>query len=715
MCDRENEGTLAPKIKSTACHRCHSRKVKCSGEQPCTNCKKSELECIYPNRNRRVRVDERYIKQLEGENKRLRAQLAHRAEVPPSGGESSVSTPSAAQEEQGPSRDRGSTGPFAVPDSTTALHGSTDAQPWFLDIDLPQTPKPINEAADTAFATRFRQALSDPSDLQFCHVPHNEYAGDDTIMSLAETPWPWPKPSRARLIMNVALMHASRCLYIVRPGEVLRALENSLTDPNWRDPIMAGKLRALFALGELCSSRFVPPGQVFPGLGHFAQASKVLSYLGEHPTMDFIEIRLILSVYSFTLNRIYASYTFAGSAVRMAVLLGLHLNIPPTQLPDPVLREHRVRVWWTAYILDRSWAATLGCLPSIQDEDIRVDMPSNKLVEKDAPTNGDFSDAGYYIAYAKLATISMKVVQSIYGGKDQPADLFTKVQQRLKELKAWVEELPPALHMVTTSTTTSSYPNYDMLSLHLKLNAVSPSLSSTVEVPYLDRPRVLQTIIVATRPILLYGLRLHAGSSPPKPIPASAKTLIDTCIRCARHSYRILSESWVNGAFPALYHDLTQSLFSALTVLAVSSLLDHEDSASDRECFEDAAQLMSQLKDSGNFPAREYYRHVKLMMETIKKTEEKNSRADMAGPSNDVNAYMGHGAPGHFGVPHVEDRDQMPDMGGLEVTAVVALAEPSLEEFLMQPAMGMQFLEDPSSSDLLFQQGGGIYWPEFHF
>ncbi|KAK4180236.1 fungal-specific transcription factor domain-containing protein [Triangularia setosa] len=694
MDDRENDGGLAPKIKSTACHRCHSRKVKCSGDQPCANCNKSGLDCVYPSRNRRVRVDERYIKQLEGENKRLRAQLAHRVDITPSGGESSVSTPSPAQEEQALSRDRDLNG-AAVPDSTSALHGSTDTQPWFLDIDLPQTPKPINEAADTAFATRFRQALSDPGDPHCSHVPHNEYAGDDTIMSLAETAWPWPKPSRARLLMNVALMHASRCLYIVRPGEVLQAMENSFSNPHWRDPIMAGKLRALFALGELCSSRFVPPGQVFPGLGHFAQATRILSYLGEHPTMDFIEIRLILSVYSFTLNRIYASYTFAGSAVRMAVILGLHLNIPPTQLPDPVLREHRVRVWWSAYILDRSWAAVLGCLPSIQDEDIKVDMPSNKLAEKGAPTNGDFSDAGYYIAYAKLARISMKVVQSIYGGKDQAADLFTKVQQRLKELKAWVEELPPALHMYTTSTTTSSYPNYDMLSLHLKLNG---------------------TIILATRPILLYGLRLHAGSSPPKPIPASAKTLIDTCIRCARHSYRILSESWMNGAFPALYHDLTQSLFSSLTVLAVSSLLDHEESSSDRESFEDAAQLMSQLKDSGNFPAREYYRHVKLMMETIKKTEEKNARAEMPGPSNHMPPYTGHGTPGHFGEPHGDERDHIADMSGLsEVTAETALAEPSLEEFLMQPAMGMQFLEDPSSSDLLFQQGGGIYWPEFHF
>src|SRR5688572_24726671 len=82
------------------------------------------------------------------------------------------------------------------------------------------------------------------------------------------------------------------------------------------------------------------------------------------------------SLYSFTLNRVYATYTLASAAVRMAVIMGLHLNIPAAQLSDPVQREHRNRVWWTAYIFDRMWATKLGCPPAIQDEDVKVDLPS---------------------------------------------------------------------------------------------------------------------------------------------------------------------------------------------------------------------------------------------------------------------------------------------------------------------------------------------------
>ncbi|KAJ4290021.1 hypothetical protein N0V88_006822 [Collariella sp. IMI 366227] len=190
--------------------------------------------------------------------------------------------------------------------------------------------------------------------------------------------------------------------------------------------------------------------------------------------------------------------------------------------------------------MDRMWASRLGCPPAIQDEDVKVDLPSNPIVNGKLPE--DLSDASYYASYAKLANITTNVVRSIYNERDATTTLFGKIQQRLKELKAW-------------------------------------------------------TIILATRPTLLYGLRLHTSRTSPthkQTIPPSAKTLIDACIRCARHSVRILSDSWINGAFPALYHDLTQYLFSALTVLAVSSLLGHADSAGDRDGFEDAVQLLAQ-------------------------------------------------------------------------------------------------------------------------
>lgn len=189
---------------------------------------------------------------------------------------------------------------------------------------------------------------------------------------------------------------------------------------------------------------------------------------------------------------------------------------------------------------------------------------------------------------------------------------------------------------------------------------------------------------------------------------------------------RILSDSWINGAFPALYHDLTQYLFSALTVLAVSSLLGHDDSAGDRDGFEDAVQLLAQVKGSGNIPAREFYRHAELIAAAVdanlKRAKDVSGQglegtvmsgqmaARPAGP--DVLAPTGPAqVVGSLGA---REKGQSVLMGVGVETAETALAEPSLQELLMQPAIEMQFLEP--TPDFL-DWGSGLYWPEFslHF
>ncbi|KAM7191621.1 Fungal specific transcription factor domain containing protein [Naviculisporaceae sp. PSN 640] len=685
-----NSEPLSRSIKLSACQRCHSRKVRCSGETPaCSNCRKGGFadQCSYPTHGRRVKVKESYLRQLIAENARLRARQPGPQIPDPNQPTDPARLPEdddAAPEDQNEAFQRPVVSP-GVP---------MEGQPWFVDMDLPQNPTPISEGTDTAFATRFRQAISDPDGPPRFVPPHVDYAGDEEIMSLAEQHIPWPKPARARMLVDVAFMHASRGYHIVRRSSVLEALEKSLTNPDWRDPVMECKLRALFGLGEMCASKFVPPNQPFPGLSHFAQATKILNYLGEWPTLDLIEIRLILSIFSFTLNRIHSAYALAGSAIRMAVILGLHVNIHESQLPDSVLREHRNRLFWTAFILDRLWACKLGCPPALQDQDIQVDLPTDPPTPSPGSLPEDFVQARYVTAYVKLTLIMNKVVRSIYG-KDKITTLFNKVQKRVLELKDWVEELPQSFRISTSlSSTNSAYHRYDVLSLHMTLN---------------------QTIILATRPILLYGLRLSMFS-PPKPIPLAAKSLMDTCVTCARHTCRLLSSCWISGAFPPLYHDLTQYLFSALTVLAVSSLLNHEDTLSDKEWFEESVQLLEQLKDSGNLPASEFHRHVKLIIAALAKVEERRQGPHMRNTALTRSSVQGES------VTTTSVTDTAPvrhseavitsGINATAETAEAALAEPSLQEFLLQPAVEMQF---PDVTFDLFTDGNGLYWPEFDF
>ncbi|KAL0932350.1 fungal specific transcription factor [Colletotrichum truncatum] len=556
-------------------------------------------------------------------------------------------------------------------------------QPLFIDIELPHMPVPVNDATDTAFATRFRQIISGPAASSNCtmHISRTEFVSDEKAMLLADTPCPWPVPSKARFLMEVALRHAGGCFHVVRKSCVLDAIERSFHDPSWRDPIMKCKIWALFSIGEVYSSRMILLHQEFPGLHYFAKATKILTYLGERPTLDLLEIRLLLSFYSLSVNRQYAAYTLAGSSVRMAVILGLHLDMTGTHLNDVALREHRKRLWWTTYIFDRLWSSKLGHPPAIHDDDMRIDLPSNPETEIDA--TGDFADAACCAAIAKLSSIITRVVRTVYGKSRQAGTLFNRVQQALKELKALFADLPPHLNMEATAS--YKHGKLSLMYLHLTLN---------------------QAIILSTRPILLHGLRIHFANrqskkasegSQPRSIHQSARTLIEACIRCARYSCRTLVESWIDGSFPTFDHLLTQYLFSALTVLAISSLMNDAESSSDKGQFEESVQLLEQLKDSGNFSAQELFQHVKALLDDLEEVQTTKSDSK-SGPATVLDDLASDPSGG---------QSQLDRHTSQMATAEMALAEPSMQELLMQSDLDMQLLDS-----MVLDDTSGFYWPD---
>lgn len=63
-----------PRRLFAACHRCHSQKIKCSGEQPCRSCVAGDrgAECTFPAKERKIAVPERWVFSLclhENKNK----------------------------------------------------------------------------------------------------------------------------------------------------------------------------------------------------------------------------------------------------------------------------------------------------------------------------------------------------------------------------------------------------------------------------------------------------------------------------------------------------------------------------------------------------------------------------------------------------------------------------------------------------------------------
>lgn len=151
--------------------------------------------------------------------------------------------------------------------------------------------------------------------------------------------------------------------------------------------------------------------------------------------------------------------------MRVAIIMGLHLNVPEPLLADPAAREHRIRVWWTAYTFDRMWATKLGYPVAILDSDIDLDLPSNKL------SHGDFADCEYSVSMIGLARISGRILDSIYGKISEKTALSQRVHDSLSALRQWLKDLPPSLQMDPA--------RYNMAeqkaeSLHLLFNQVRP-------------------------------------------------------------------------------------------------------------------------------------------------------------------------------------------------------------------------------------------------
>ncbi|KAJ3954945.1 hypothetical protein N0V92_008530 [Colletotrichum tropicale] len=501
-----------------------------------------------------VKVSQRYIDDLIAENQRLKGQNAG----PQHADTHTQATTILPDIPAVPAKETVDNG-IAVPAP------SLDQRPWFFDMNIPHTPILIGEASDAAFATRFRQAIATGD---HSHIPRVNYATDERLLALSDVDCPWPSPARARFLVGVALRYVSRCYHIIRKSLILDGLEQTLQNPSESDTLLKSKLWALFAIGAMYSTRSATSEKDFPGMGYFARATRVLRIVSERPRIDVVELRLLLSFYSLALNRRHTAYTFAGSATRLAVVMGLHLNVPESQLRDVAAREHRNRVFWTAYIFDRMWASKLGHPVCVQDVDIEVDLPSNPTVDESIAD--DFADASYFVASVKLA-------------------------------------------------------------------------------------RVL------------------------------AMTLAEACIRCARHSCRLLTECWIDGSFATFDYFYTQYLFSASTILAISSLLNGKESQNDREQFEEAAQFLSQLRDNGNFAAGEFCQHIDAMKAMMAAAHARRGGYSVAG---DASALLGD-ATATFG----DAMNIAQPFTAQNTTAGMALAEPSLQELLAQPILDLQFID----------------------
>lgn len=447
----------------------------------------------------------------------------------------------------------------------------------------------------------------------------------------------FPERIRANLLVRVALRFIGQDYHFFLHDDFLQQVERVYDSRQSQqyDSMWTCKFFAVLALGEMYSTSLPAakesrPTSV-PGTGYFLSAVSMLEDLFEEPSIAQIEnmllfvslsplrypsvlrnqgvlyrrIRDSLSTpyaqkpitadlgtqcfYSNALGRVKSAHMYSGMAVRLSTSLGLHRALPEGSVVSAREREHRARLWWTVYIFDRSTCSKLGQPLTIQDTDIDVEMPSS-----DAPVSGDQAKLGpadHLIAYINLAQITGCIMRDIYApsSKSNGTRFVQNVRTILQKLRKWDAHAPASLRWKAEGGVPRP-----VASLQLHFN---------------------QCIILATRPILLYILKVkdpfgnHAPGSPdggePPQVSDTTKSLADSCIAAARTSNNILTQLFVENALATCGYFDAHHLFSSTLVLIISAITS--PNASDSDAVQTAFQLLRVMRDNGNAAAGQYF------------------------------------------------------------------------------------------------------------
>lgn len=88
------------------------------------------------------------------------------------------------------------------------------------------------------------------------------------------------------------------------------------------------------------------------GVMFYQQACKLVPDVITVSSLESVQACLLIGIYTLPLDASGLSYIYLNLAVKLAIQNGMHRKYPGEGL-DPIVRETRSRVWWTAYTTER--------------------------------------------------------------------------------------------------------------------------------------------------------------------------------------------------------------------------------------------------------------------------------------------------------------------------------------------------------------------------
>jgi len=320
----------------------------------------------------------------------------------------------------------------------------------------------IGEANCTSFSSRLRQVVLSTTDETY--VIRTHFIEDSTILEACNSVTPLPPRPVASMLMESAFNTIGQCFHLTRKSIARRNLDRAYQCLILEVDMCI--IYALLALGEVFS-----PGwgntSTFPGLRYWANVRKMMRVIPERPSIEHVEVSVMTALYCLSMNRRYSAYREIGAALRQSINIGLHQKFKDGTR-DAASREHRKRVFWCVYNVDRMIASKSGYPASIQSDEIEVDFPNDEgLTDVEL---GDLGNADYHNASIRLGRLVGRTNYYVYSRVHFGLSFFKRVQSVFSDLSSWLYTLPKALELPAES---AAHAPQHIVALHLAFNQVS--------------------------------------------------------------------------------------------------------------------------------------------------------------------------------------------------------------------------------------------------
>ena len=156
--------------------------------------------------------------------------------------------------------------------------------------------------------------------------------------------------------------------------------------------------------------------------------------------------------YCYSLNRRKSAYFYAVQSISLAKLLSLDKPEPPSDLvteqvahEERIVQEHRRRVWWTSYCMNRMVSTELGIPPAHEPASRYLPLPASITLTPEEEE--EFFDPELLTAQTQLCQIKFKVVETAshhirMSADGRPLDVLDPCLTTLQE---WRKHLPSGM------------------------------------------------------------------------------------------------------------------------------------------------------------------------------------------------------------------------------------------------------------------------------